>query len=422
MGFDFLDFLGGVAEGASKTLDQQMEAQKEAIAQSSSAAIRSRLAKRQKHLEKVNAVKEEVLPLLNSYNIEDVAYLMKLPTAERKELLKKFQPIQGKDARSKLFKGLKQFQEKIPNITPSKLINSLIPAYKESELDVSGLIPKTFADVLFDTDPSEKLTKAIKRGTPDDTTIDTTDRIAGLGGVTDFYGLSKQGKILAYTQPAKDTYRASQKTFLPLIHSYLGGTGTFNENLQRYVPTDAKDKYFQLAEQVNRIITPEYNRIVRDLQLQNPTDGLIGAQEKAKLMLSSSLNKQFFLEGDTAKSISAMEKFITSNSPGTFSVQTGTDKEKISQQESFKNNVNDFIQNNVGNSSKEQSTSKQFFGTLFPKIVDELQNNNDFATVRKIRSAIRKYVKLINKNATYEDQTKFETLVLNRLKQLGIIN
>ena len=347
---------------------------------------------------------------------------MKLPTAERKELLKKFQPIQGKDARSKLFKGLKQFQEKIPNITPSKLINSLIPAYKESELDVSGLIPKTFADVLFDTDPSEKLTKAIKRGTPDDTTIDTTDRIAGLGGVTDFYGLSKQGKILAYTQPAKDTYRASQKTFLPLIHSYLGGTGTFNENLQRYVPTDAKDKYFQLAEQVNRIITPEYNRIVRDLQLQNPTDGLIGAQEKAKLMLSSSLNKQFFLEGDTAKSISAMEKFITSNSPGTFSVQTGTDKEKISQQESFKNNVNDFIQNNVGNSSKEQSTSKQFFGTLFPKIVDELQNNNDFATVRKIRSAIRKYVKLINKNATYEDQTKFETLVLNRLKQLGIIN
>ena len=49
MGFDFLDFLGGVAEGASKTLDQQMEAQKEAIAQSSSAAIRSRLAKRQKH-------------------------------------------------------------------------------------------------------------------------------------------------------------------------------------------------------------------------------------------------------------------------------------------------------------------------------------------------------------------------------------
>ena len=361
MGFDFLDFLGGVAEGASKTLDQQMEAQKEAIAQSSSAAIRSRLAKRQKHLEKVNAVKEEVLPLLNAYNIEDVAYLMKLPTAERKELLKKFQPIQGKDARSKLFKGLKQFQEKIPNITPSKLINSLIPAYKESELDVSGLIPRTFADVLFDIDPSEKLTRAIKRGTPDDTTIDTTDRIAGLSGVTDYYGLSKQGKILAYTQPAKDTYRTSQKTFLPLLHSYLGGTGTFNENLQRYVPTDAKDKYFQLAEQVNRIITPEYNRIVRDLQLQNPTDGLVGAQEKAKLMLSSSLNKQFFLKGDTAKSISAMEKFIRNNSPGTFSIQTEKDKEELSQEQIFNNKVNTFIGNIGANSNIKTQLSTRFF-------------------------------------------------------------
>ena len=40
MGFDFLDFLGGVAEGASKTLEQQIQAQKEAIKESSSAAIR----------------------------------------------------------------------------------------------------------------------------------------------------------------------------------------------------------------------------------------------------------------------------------------------------------------------------------------------------------------------------------------------
>ena len=36
MGFDFLDFLGGVAEGASKTLEQQIQAQKEAIKESSS--------------------------------------------------------------------------------------------------------------------------------------------------------------------------------------------------------------------------------------------------------------------------------------------------------------------------------------------------------------------------------------------------
>jgi len=422
VGFDFLDFLGGVAEGASKTLDQQMEAQKEAIAQSSSAAIRSRLAKRQKHLEKVNAVKEEVLPLLNAYNIEDVAYLMKLPAAERKELLKKFQPIQGKKARGDLFKGIKQFQEKIPNITPSKLINSLIPAYKESELDVSGLIPRTFADVLFDIDPSEKLARAIKRGTPDDTTIDTTDRIAGLSGVTDYYGLSKQGKILAYTQPAKDTYRTSQKTFLPLLHSYLGGTGTYNEDLQRYVPTDAKDKYFQLAEQVNRIFTPKYNELVRELQLQNPMDGLIGAQEKAKLRISSVLNEQFFQGKDTGLRIEAMEKFIRENSSGTFSVQTEKDKEKLSQEEIFNNKVNTFIGNVGANSSIKKQLSTRFFSNFLPQVIDALRQSNDFSTLRRMREKIRKYVKLINPSASYQEQTVFETLVLNRLKELGIIN
>ena len=97
MGFDFLDFLGGVAEGASKTLEQQMEAQKEAIKESSSAlTIRQRLANRQKHTEKINAIKEEVLPLLNLYNIEDVAYLMKIPKSERDNIIKKLEPIRGK--------------------------------------------------------------------------------------------------------------------------------------------------------------------------------------------------------------------------------------------------------------------------------------------------------------------------------------
>ena len=272
MGFDFLDFLGGVAEGESKTLEQQMEAQKEAIKESSSAAIRQRLANRQKHTEKINAIKEEVLPLLNLYNIEDVAYLMKIPKSERDNIIKKLEPIRGKKAKSEMFKGIKQFQDKIPNITPSKLINSLVPAYQESKLDVSGLIPKTFADVLFDTDPSEKLTKAIERGAPADKTLET-DRIVGLSDVPNYYGLSKEGRLLVDTKALK-IHINLLKGIIKSLHSLLGGTGEYDETSQQYIPESAEDTFINVATQVASIYTPIYARKVRELQLEDPSLGL----------------------------------------------------------------------------------------------------------------------------------------------------
>ena len=173
-----------------------------------------------------------------------------------------------------MFKGIKQFQDKIPNITPIKLINSLVPAYQESKLDVSGLIPKTFADVLFDTDWKEKLTKAIERGAPADKTL-KTDRIVGLSDVPNYYGLSKEGRLLVDTKAPKDTYQFTQRGIIKSLHSLLGGTGEYDETSQQYIPESAEDTFINVATQVAGIYTPIYARKVRELQLEDPSLGLV---------------------------------------------------------------------------------------------------------------------------------------------------
>ena len=278
MGFDFLDFFGGVAEGASKTLDQQIEAQKEAIKESSSALIRARLKNRNSHLEKVNDVKKEVLPLLNEFNIEDVAYLMSQTPDTRKYLIKQFRAVPKKD-RGQLFSGLKEFQKKVPNITAKKLIDSLVPAYFESQIDTTGLVPKTFADVLFGFDPSDKLKSAIKRGAPADESLGTGQTI-DLSVAAD-RGLTDKGKILAYTKGAKDSNRFQQSSLIKQLHRMQGGAGEYSEEDQRYRPESENDGLISTATAVSNILIEKYNVRVRELQL-DPSIGLEQAQAMAK--------------------------------------------------------------------------------------------------------------------------------------------
>ena len=421
MGFDFLDFLGGVAEGASKTLEQQMEAQKEAIKESSSAAIRQRLANRQKHTEKINAVKEEVLPLLNSYNIEDVAYLMKLPKSERDNIIKKLEPIRGKEAKGAMFKGIKQFQNKIPNITPSKLINSLVPAYQESKLDVSGLIPKTFADVLFGTDPSEKLTKAIERGAPADKTLET-DRIVGLSNVPNYYGLSKQGRLLVDTKAPKDTYQFTQRGIIKSLHTLLGGTGTYDETSQQYIPESAEDTFINVATQVGSIYTPIYAQKVRELQLEDPSLGLIAAQAKAQQFILADINKKFRQKGVKADSLTAMQNFIKGNTGVSTLSQSQINTNKILQ--NFQTDITSWISSNKGNSAPEKN-----FGELFPEyfmteVLKQYDGNalDTLDKLTKFKIRLNKIARAINRNATTQQITQFQDMILNRMKQLGMIS
>ena len=421
MGFDFLDFLGGVAEGASKTLEQQMEAQKEAIKESSSAAIRQRLANRQKHTEKINAVKEEVLPLLNLYNIEDVAYLMKLPKSERDNIIKKLEPIRGKEAKGAMFKGIKQFQNKIPNITPSKLVNSLVPAYQESKLDVSGLIPKTFADVLFDTDPSEKLTKAIQRGAPADKTLET-DRIVGLSNVPNYYSLSKQGRLLVDTKAPKDTYKFTQRGIIKSLHTLLGGTGRYDETSQQYIPESAEDTFINVATQVASIYTPIYARKVRELQLEDPSLGLVAAQAKAQQFILADINKKFRQKGVKADSLKAMQNFIKGNTGVSTLSQSQINTNKILQ--NFQVDITSWINNNKGNSLSEKNYSAVFPEYFMTDMLQQYKGNalDTLDKLTKFKMRLYKVAKIINKNATTKQIAQFQDIILNKMKQLGMIS
>ena len=397
-----------------------MEAQKEAIKESSSAAIRQRLANRQKHTEKINAIKEEVLPLLNLYNIEDVAYLMKIPKSERDNIIKKLEPIRGKKAKSEMFKGIKQFQDKIPNITPSKLINSLVPAYQESKLDVSGLIPKTFADVLFDTDPSEKLTKAIERGAPADKTLET-DRIVGLSDVPNYYGLSKEGRLLVDTKAPKDTYQFTQRGIIKSLHSLLGGTGEYDETSQQYIPESAEDTFINVATQVASIYTPIYARKVRELQLEDPSLGLVAAQAKAQQLVLADINKQFYQKGVQGDSLKAMQNYIKNNQGISTLSQSQINTNKILQ--NFKVDITSWINNNKGSSIGEKNmayvTPEYVMNDLLQEYKGNINTNDDLT---KFKIAVRKIVYAFNKQASSQQIMQFQDIILNRMKQLGMIS
>ena len=285
-------------------------------------------------------------------------------------------------------------------------------------------MPKTFADVLFGFDPSDKLKSAIKRGAPVDESLGTGQTI-DLSVAAD-RGLTDKGKILAFTEPAKDTYQTSQKTFLPIVHSILGGTGSYNENLQAYVPSDRADEYFLLAESVNRILTPNYAFLVRKLQSEDSSLGVVGAQEKAKNIMAANINKMFYLEGDTEKSIKAMKNFIGKYSPGNIDMFSKKEKDKDAATNTFITSTKDWIKNNVGTSPSEQSAGDIFLTTTFPVIIDlakeYVESGMKFADLAKLRMKIAGYTSMMNKNIVLADKNKFVDFIMGRLKELGYLN
>ena len=238
-----------------------------------------------------------------------------------------------------MFKGIKQFQDKIPNITPSKLINSLVPAYQESKLDVSGLIPKTFADVLFDTDPSEKLTKAIERGAPADKTLET-DRIVGLSDVPNYYGLSKEGRLLVDTKAPKDTYQFTQRGIIKSLHSLLEEQENMMKLHSNTFQKVLKTLFINVATQVASIYTPIYARKVRELQLEDPSLGLV-AQAKAQQLVLADINKQFYQKGVQGDSLKAMQNYIKNNQGISTLSQSQINTNKILQ--NFKVDITSWI-------------------------------------------------------------------------------
>jgi len=284
---DTLTFLGGVAEGVSKTLDRQIEQQQAAIKEASSTAIRARLAARKKYDSDIEAITKEIKPLLSQYNLPNVAALMALPEPQRKEIVSKLATIDGKDNRGKFFKAIKEFEGRT-DLTESELINSLVPAYKEAEIDYSGLVPKTFADVIFGQDPSDRLASRVKLGTGDlRPSVDRQDLSSYQ------QGLSRKGKIKVFADDAKDVDNF-RKAFTKDIFARLGGKGV--EDLAGvFRPEAGKEADLALSTTYVNLLVPQYNQMVRKLQIDEGLS-LIDAQTKARSIVANNINAKYNID------------------------------------------------------------------------------------------------------------------------------
>jgi len=280
---DALTFLGGVATGASKEIDKQLERQQEAIKEASSTAIRARLAGRKKYDENIEEMTKAIKPLLAQYNISNVAQLMNMPETQRNKIVSSLASIGGKDERGTFFKALKEFDGKTP-LTSSQLISSLVPAYTESKIDYSGLIPNTAVDVLFGTKPSDQLERRITAGAGALRTKTPTIDLSPYEGE-----LNLEGKIRAFSKDASDV-TSTAKTFSNTLFQSMGGKTKLENGVYRDVGGQEGDR--ELANRYSLTLGNVYAKRVRTLQITKKLS-VEEAEAQAKLDIQSYLNNSF---------------------------------------------------------------------------------------------------------------------------------
>ena len=296
---DALTFLGGVATGASKEIDRQLERQQEAIKEASSTAIRARLAGRKKYDDNIADMTKAIKPLLAQYNISNVAQLMNMPELQRNKIVASLASINGKDERGTFFKALKEFDGKTP-LTSSQLISSLVPAYAESKLDLSGLIPNTAVDVLFGTKPSDKLERRITAGTGALRAKTPTIDLSPYTGE-----LTQEGKIRVSSKDAGDV-TSTAKTFSNTLFESMGGKTTlYTDGSYRDEGGQAGDR--ELANRYSIILGNIYAKRVRTLQITKKLS-LEEAEAQSKLDLQAYLNKSFIIKDSASNRKTMLER------------------------------------------------------------------------------------------------------------------
>ena len=312
---DALTFLGGVATGASKEIDKQLERQQEAIKEASSTAIRARLAGRKKYDNNIAEMTKAIKPLLAQYNISNVAQLMNMPELQRNKIVSSLASIGGKDERGTFFKALKEFDGKTP-LTSSELISSLVPAYTESKIDYSGLIPNTAVDVLFGTKPSDKLERRITAGAGALRTKTPTIDLSPYEGE-----LNLQGKIRAFSKDAGDV-TSTAKTFSNTLFESLGGKTTLENGVYRDVGGQEGDR--ELANRYSLTLGNAYAKRVRTLQITKKLS-VEEAEAQAKLDIQSYLSNSFTIS-DPASNRKTMLQFTKSTMKQGMNPNQGYDK------------------------------------------------------------------------------------------------
>ena len=312
---DALTFLGGVATGASKEIDKQLERQQEAIKEASSTAIRARLAGRKKYDNNIAEMTKAIKPLLAQYNISNVAQLMNMPELQRNKIVSSLASIGGKDERGTFFKALKEFDGKTP-LTSSELISSLVPAYTESKIDYSGLIPNTAVDVLFGTKPSDKLERRITAGAGALRTKTPTIDLSPYTGE-----LNLEGKIRTFSKDAGDV-TSTAKTFSNTLFKSLGGKTTLENGVYRDVGGQEGDR--ELANRYSLTLGNAYAKRVRTLQITKKLS-VEEAEAQAKLDIQSYLSNSFTIS-DPASNRKTMLQFTKSTMKQGMNPNQGYDK------------------------------------------------------------------------------------------------
>ena len=296
---DALTFLGGVATGASKEIDRQLERQQEAIKEASSTAIRARLAGRKKYDDNIEEMTKAIKPLLAQYNISNVAQLMNMPETQRNEIVSSLASIGGKDERGTFFKALKEFDGKT-SLTSSQLISSLVPAYAESKLDLSGLVPNTAVDVLFGTKPSDRLEKRITAGTGALRTKTPTIDLSPYEGE-----LNLEGNIRVSSKDPGDV-TSTAKTFSNTLFESLGGKTTLYAD-GSYRDEGGQDGDRELANRYSITLGNIYAKRVRTLQITDKLS-LEEAEAQSKLDIQAYLSKSFIIKDPASNRKTMLER------------------------------------------------------------------------------------------------------------------
>ena len=386
---DTLTFLGGVAEGTSKTLSRQIAAQQEAIKEASSTMIRARLAGRKKYDSDVEEMTKEIKPLLSQYNLPNVAALMALPTAQRTKIVSQLAAIDGKDDRGKFFKAIKEFDGKT-DLTESELINSLIPAYKESKMDYSNLIPKTFSDVLFGFDPADKLTTRVKAGAGDiRADVSRTD-------LTPYeQGLNRQGKIKVLSEDAKDVNNF-KKTLAKSLFIRVGGKGVDTIG-GGYRADSGMETDLELATSYAELVSGSYNAIVKKYQIDEGLS-LIEAQNKARKVVFDNVNSQYNID-DPAGNITKLRGLMdqkalsnTTNFSGFMPLLKGNASEKLAVNSVLFYSVDRFKNKAANNQSIGPAFFTEVVGDIRESLIQSGYNQDEIKTIiAQFSKEIKKY-------------------------------
>ena len=122
-----------------------------------------------------------------------------------------------------------------------------------------------------------------------------------------------------------------------------------------------------------------------------------------------------------------MKKFLEQNQ---ISTTMSIDQKKAQENtNTFTVNINNFVKNNVGNTSEEIERSKKFnkylvsefliFQQKMQPLIGTLEADEE---LRKFLTAMEQAAKVINKNMSDTQVNEFISIIENRLKQLGLMS